>query len=105
MKGKDGWIKIRFGDEVVTAQDSGILSRAKTSPSLKPTLTSESFVLHYQSSLPSNTDVGIGFGDVVVTSQDLCTLSRAKRSVKKYSYLPAVTSRFSGDAGQVLLKT
>jgi len=89
----------------VTSQDSGILSRAKTSPSLKPTLTSESFVLHHQSSLPSNTDVRIAFGNVVVTSHDSGTLSRAKTSVKKYSYLPALTSGYSGDAGQALLKT
>jgi len=50
----------------VTSQDSGILSRAKTSQSLEPILTSRSFVLHHQSSLTSNADVRIGFGVVVV---------------------------------------
>jgi len=77
-------VKIGFGDEVVTSQDY-ILSRAKASPSLKPTLRSESLVLHHQSSLTRITDVRIGFGKVVVTSQDSGIISRAETSVKKYS--------------------
>jgi len=44
--------------------------------------------------------VSIGFGDVVVTSQDSGIISRAETSVKNYSYLPAVTSVYSGDAEQ-----
>ena len=43
-----------------------------------------------------------GFGDVVVTSKDSGIIPRAETTVTNYSYLPAVTSRYYGDAGQAL---
>ena len=56
----------------------------------------------FQDSLTSITEVRIGFGDVVVTSQGSGKISRAKTSMKNYSYKPALTLGYSGDAGQAL---
>ena len=50
----------------------------------------------------SITDARMGFVDLVVTTEDLGIISRDETSVKNYSELPAVTSVYSGDAGQVL---